>query len=113
MAEDDTTRGPVGGHAPAPAPGSMRPVHDGADPEGEARARAEASVRTVLSWSTTAVGAVILFVSLGVLPGLAGWVFGLAVGIAVTFTLQLVAWPPIVRRATPWLVERRSWKSAR
>jgi hypothetical protein len=91
----------------------MRPVHDGADPEGEEREIAERQLRTAASWSQAVV-----VVALGVALTLsgAGWPWWVAVALlllGILLVLELVVWPRVVRRATPWLLARKNRRNAR
>lgn len=88
-----------------PAPGNMRPVHDGADPEGEARARAEGTVRRCFSWTTW----ILIVVALVLVPGDPTWRWW-TVLVAVWVAGALLEWlvfPRVARRlAARWLAHQ-------
>ncbi len=110
MSGTASTPEPTGGHRSAP--GNMRPVHDGADPEGEARERAESRVRGVLSWLTYLVAVAVGVLLSGFGAGGVWWVVTLLLACAAVLVLELVVWPRVVRRATPWLLARHNRRNA-
>jgi len=90
-----------------PAPGNMRPVHDGADPVDEARRRTEDRLATWL-WRLTLA----IFLVLGTLIGdpRHGWVWWVASTVivgGVVLVLEFLVWPRVVRRLTPWVLARQ------
>jgi hypothetical protein len=84
----------------------MRPVHDGADPAGAVRERAEGRIRSGLSWT---VSAVFLAVLLLLVPrGWGGRWWGVAgVLCVVGLLLDRLVLPRAARRLTAWRLVRR------
>ena len=107
-----TASAPDSPRARPPAPGNMRPVHDGADPVDEARRRIQKRLDTVQWWLTLAI-CLTFGGRIGDLrPGWVWWVVTAAILAGVFLVLELVVWPPVIRRATRWLLARQNRRNA-
>ncbi|MFC8734290.1 hypothetical protein ACFT5B_17700 [Luteimicrobium sp. NPDC057192] len=95
-----------------PAPGNMRPVHDGADPVDETRRRLQDRLSTVLSWLTLAICLAVGIPIDNLRPGWVWWVVSGLIALVIVLVLQFVVRPRVVRRLTPWLLARQNRRNA-
>ncbi|GMA24622.1 hypothetical protein GCM10025864_23810 [Luteimicrobium album] len=103
-----TASTPEPSRASSPAPGNMRPVHDGADPADEARRRTEGRIRGWLSWTFWTAGLAVLVLVL--LPRF-GWIWAaivFALWLAVDQMLDRLLWTRTGRRAAAWWLARQN-----